>query len=223
MVVMAIVGVLLALLLPGLGRARDRARSIHCLSNVKQWGMAIGMYADDHGDRFPYEGHFLTPIDQGVNLDAWYNSVAAHSGQRPLMELYRDQRPPLPGDRSLFICPTVVRGPGPPPTLTAPFFMYGFNNRLDPNGPRRFRRAQVLEPVSTVAFTENSEKRYPSTSGEHTPARHASRANLAFVDGHAGAVSSNDYFRTPAEDANSRLEWAKAREVYWYPYPGAPP
>jgi prepilin-type processing-associated H-X9-DG protein len=100
--------------------------------------------------------------------------------------------------------------------------MYGFNNRLDPNGPERFRRDQVRDPVATVTFTENSQRRYPSVAGEHTQARHGRKANLAFVDGHAQAIATNVYARTAEEDADSRLEWATAREVYWYPYPGAP-
>jgi prepilin-type processing-associated H-X9-DG protein len=102
------------------------------------------------------------------------------------------------------------------------FFMYGFNNRLDPNGPARFRISQVKRPVETVMFTENSEQRYPSTSGKYTPARHLGRANLAFADGHAEGVLSNDYFRLPEEDERSRVEWAKPRKVYWYPFSGAP-
>lgn len=223
LVVMGIMGILFGLLMPALGRARQQARTVQCLNNIKQWGQAIWLYAEDHDEEFPYEGHFLTPIDKGVNLDAWYNSVPAHLGLPTLTALYQRDDPPLPGDYSPWVCPSVSRTVATRPKLSAPYFMYGFNNRLDPNGPRQFHRFQVRQPGQTAVFTENSEKRYPATSGRHTAPRHAFRANLAFVDGHARPVGSNDFFRTAAEDNDSEVEWAKPRDVYWYPYPGAPP
>lgn len=222
MVVIVIIALLVVILLPALVRVKTKARSLVCQNHVRQWGFAFWMYGDDNDDYFPYEGHFLTPINAGPNLEAWFNVVAEYAGQPRLMELYSQGRMPLPGERSLFACPSVVAALSRPPTVTRPFFMYGFNNRMDPNGPRRFRRQQVLEPVQTVVFTENSEARYPSTSGRFTPARHEGRANLGFVDGHAESVRSNDYVRTADEDARSSDEWSQSRRVYWYPYPGAP-
>jgi len=47
-VVMAIVGVLGALLLPAIGAAREAARSAACLSNQRQMGLAWSLYAGDH-------------------------------------------------------------------------------------------------------------------------------------------------------------------------------
>jgi prepilin-type N-terminal cleavage/methylation domain-containing protein/prepilin-type processing-associated H-X9-DG protein len=51
LVVIAIIGVLAALLLPALSTAKARAMRITCLSNMKQFGLAFQMYADDHEDR----------------------------------------------------------------------------------------------------------------------------------------------------------------------------
>jgi prepilin-type processing-associated H-X9-DG protein len=180
------------------------------------------MYADDAQEYFPYEGHFMGAINAGANLEAWYNSVAEYAGQPRLMDLYEQGNFPLPGQRSLFTCPSVIKSSTKAPAMTRPFFMYGFNNRMDPNGPRRFRRSQVQFPCKTVAFTENTASRFPSTAGRFTPARHGQRANLGFVDGHAEGIRSNEYFRTRQEDVSSRAEWARSRIVYWYPYSGAP-
>jgi prepilin-type N-terminal cleavage/methylation domain-containing protein/prepilin-type processing-associated H-X9-DG protein len=54
LVVIAMIGVLSALLLPALGRARARAQGIACLNNTRQLGLAWLLYADDHEARLPY-------------------------------------------------------------------------------------------------------------------------------------------------------------------------
>jgi prepilin-type N-terminal cleavage/methylation domain-containing protein/prepilin-type processing-associated H-X9-DG protein len=222
LVVVAIIGILTAQLLPALAKAKEKARGVASLSNVKQWGYAFHMYSDDFDEYFPYEGNATTPIDTGLNLHAWYNVCTEYASQPSLKDLYARGSPPMPGTRSVFTCPSARSKLAAPPTLAKPFFMYGFNNRMDPNGARRFRRPQVLLPSRTVTYTENSESSFPSTSGRFTPARHSLRANLGFVDGHAEAVHTNDYFRTQMEDNSSATEWSKPRNVYWYPFGEAP-
>ena len=53
LVVIAIIGVLASLLLPVLSRGKQKARQAACLSNLRQVGMAFGLYQDDNNDRFP--------------------------------------------------------------------------------------------------------------------------------------------------------------------------
>jgi prepilin-type N-terminal cleavage/methylation domain-containing protein len=53
LVVIAIIGILAGLLLPVLSSARDKARNISCLNNLRQLGAAIFIYADDHGGNLP--------------------------------------------------------------------------------------------------------------------------------------------------------------------------
>lgn len=53
LVVIAIVGILATLLLPSLQRARVRAKSLACLSQLRQIGIASIAFASDHNDRLP--------------------------------------------------------------------------------------------------------------------------------------------------------------------------
>lgn len=54
LVVIAIIGVLAAMLLPALAAAKDRSRQAGCLSNLRQTGIAVRMYADDASGKIPY-------------------------------------------------------------------------------------------------------------------------------------------------------------------------
>ena len=53
LVVIAIIAILAALLLPSLNRAREVARSITCVNNLKNVGTVFNMYAGDFKDRWP--------------------------------------------------------------------------------------------------------------------------------------------------------------------------
>ena len=59
LVVIAIIAILAGLLLPALAQAKGKARSIKCVSQLKQLGIATEMYANDNEDRLPGNQHHL--------------------------------------------------------------------------------------------------------------------------------------------------------------------
>jgi prepilin-type N-terminal cleavage/methylation domain-containing protein len=53
LVVIAIIAILASLLLPAIARAKENARRIQCLNNIRQLGLSVRMYVDDHEGFFP--------------------------------------------------------------------------------------------------------------------------------------------------------------------------
>ena len=78
LVVIAIIAVLAAMLLPALGKAREKARTISCVSNLKQLGMAYGMYQDENNNYFCFNTNTvlgtspLSPLMGPVSCNGGY-------------------------------------------------------------------------------------------------------------------------------------------------------
>lgn len=54
LVVIAIIAILAAMLLPALARAKAKAQTVKCASNMKNWGYALHMYMADNDDALPF-------------------------------------------------------------------------------------------------------------------------------------------------------------------------
>lgn len=78
LVVMAIIGVLAAILFPVVIKAKEGAKTSQCLSNMKQLGSGLYMYLDDHSSRFPAAAPWGAPA---------YWAKAENGSQKTIQEL----------------------------------------------------------------------------------------------------------------------------------------
>jgi prepilin-type N-terminal cleavage/methylation domain-containing protein/prepilin-type processing-associated H-X9-DG protein len=67
LVVIAVIAILAALLLPVLARAKQKAQSVQCLSNLRQWGLALQIYCSEASDILPYDGTAGYPANGSQN------------------------------------------------------------------------------------------------------------------------------------------------------------
>jgi prepilin-type N-terminal cleavage/methylation domain-containing protein/prepilin-type processing-associated H-X9-DG protein len=60
LVVIAIISILASMLLPALGKAKEKGIAIYCVNNLHQLGIAMQMYGDDSNDRLPLSSANIT-------------------------------------------------------------------------------------------------------------------------------------------------------------------
>ena len=110
LVVISIIALLIAILLPALGRAQDSARQIQCASNLHQWGVALFAYAADNNDVMPKSP---TPHGDRVHpMIAWgrHDTPApANGNQVPTGELAENLIDPYLGDMTNEDSKTIAR------------------------------------------------------------------------------------------------------------------
>jgi len=116
LVVIAIIAILAAILFPVFAQAREKARQSTCLSNQKQLGLGIMMYAEDYDETYPYG------VFRNVSVDG---AVRTYTGLPYFLNPY------IKNDK-IWNCPT--KGSAWPGSLTtADNMYYKFHNNYVPN------------------------------------------------------------------------------------------
>ncbi|MBQ6472743.1 MAG: DUF1559 domain-containing protein [Victivallales bacterium] len=102
LVVIAIIAILAAMLLPALAKARDKARAISCVNNVKQIVLGSVMYMDDGQDYFPAAGDLVK------GHTTWMNRIAPYLGYT--MAKNSIGKPSFPAGTKVpfFLCPSDI-------------------------------------------------------------------------------------------------------------------
>ena len=77
LVVIAIIGILAAMLLPALSKAKQRALATQCLSNLRQIGLGMNLYADESKGLFPESGGLILwdQIDPQTGMHGWMQQI----------------------------------------------------------------------------------------------------------------------------------------------------
>lgn len=212
LVVISIISLLMAVMLPALGKARKTAQSMACMNNLKQMGIALHAYDTEYR-------HLVSGAEwgSGVQMNRWYNSLDSVMGGQDHQLANRQS-----ADRPRWqMCPTRQYAEMTPNTIG-----YGWNysnfghdytyaNPAHANydaGPPvgkgwNTKLHMVVRPVYTIIIADNRDEQAssdtqhyklyqnaPTATAPHSTwsNRHNGAANWLYVDGHAQTQNGAD-------------------------------
>jgi prepilin-type N-terminal cleavage/methylation domain-containing protein len=179
LVVIAIIAILAAILFPVFARAREQARKITCVSNLKQLGTAVIMYAQDYDE-------FLPNNWSGKKDTMLWNDL----GGSGLMDPYLK-------NRKIWFCPS-----DSPPTYKNQTYDYSYclynntddvNKHLYPSRMESHSLAEAVYPAQKVVFWEvyayHGNRAYVAYALSDKSLR-GDISNMTMLDGHTKTFQS---------------------------------
>jgi prepilin-type N-terminal cleavage/methylation domain-containing protein/prepilin-type processing-associated H-X9-DG protein len=110
LVVLAIIGILASMTFSVFSRVRDVGRRASCLSNLKQLGLGIQQYSQDHDEKLPNAAH---GGDLGVAQDGvwmYYSEYPANNGNKDTFVPSRSSIFTYVKSKQVFVCPSDGNG-----------------------------------------------------------------------------------------------------------------
>lgn len=230
LVVVAIIVALIAILVPSLSRAREQAKSVYCLNNLRSFALANEIYADECDN-------WYVPLK--VNADTNYQQWFKRPLFRQIANIQSDNTYPSYFTRNL-MCPDATYALDHPVSANRydMSYSYGMNatdiadsiNPLINSGYYGIRRTAVLVPSQRYLVMDSNDwwvhiinstlyvSEAPPQSPTYTMAasyRHSGGINLAYYDGHAETQSRKTVDRIFLWSNRNRMNfWYPMRERY---------
>jgi prepilin-type processing-associated H-X9-DG protein len=204
-------------------------------------GLALNLYYDEHDQYLPRESFGLgtslnnwAQVSDPANDDVWYNAVPPMMGHLRAAD-YITRKAEFYERQSFFHCPAARF-----PASIHPLFSMSMNSKLIEAPATTIRVTTVQRPSQTVIFLENLLKNekvvtpfqnasdpnlgQPSSYASRFVARHDSKGNLVFVDGHAETRRGTEVVetRTGAGLLPGGAIWPQA-DIIWTPDPATNP
>jgi prepilin-type N-terminal cleavage/methylation domain-containing protein/prepilin-type processing-associated H-X9-DG protein len=213
LVVIAIIAILASMLLPALSQAREKARSISCMANIRQQGTAVMLYLDDNDNTW---GTAMLPGSDGTTT-YWYTIVAQYLGQCNDFTQSSLQTQVLDAKNL-----GVLRCPSDGTTTAAgnPYPNYTFNSRASnvPQGLDHRKFSTIKNPSAIMMSMDGINNTYCANlnyvyrthpvftlGGDYYNGKDMSRyarhngVNVVYVDGHAARVNRNFLYQVTSD------------------------